>query len=200
MDARSAAGTPGRIRNGVPGRAAALKPAIRSVFPPESRGVQPFRLQRKKAIGRRGGAQPDSPAHPRNRKAESLGDTCRMGHCDSSARLSGASGVFTAGHGADGTAEKLVGVKTATPAARLLLLFIRAYQASLSPLMSSPCKFYPSCSRYAYEAIELHGARRGAWLALKRLSRCRPFSKGGVDFVPERSNSSQPHGLKEIAQ
>jgi len=200
MDARSAAGTPGRIPNGVPGRAAALKPAIRSVFPPESRGVQPLRLQRKKAIGRRGGAQPDSPAHPRNRKAESLGDTCRMGHCDSSARLGGASGVFTAGHGADGTAEKRVGVKTARPAARALLLAIRAYQASLSPLMSSPCKFYPSCSHYGYEAIEMHGARRGAWLALKRLLRCRPFSRGGVDFVPEPSDFSQPHGPKEIAQ
>jgi putative membrane protein insertion efficiency factor len=80
------------------------------------------------------------------------------------------------------------------------LLAIRAYQASLSPLMSSPCKFYPSCSHYAYEAIEMHGARRGAWLALKRLLRCRPFSRGGVDFVPEPSDFSQPHGPKEIAQ
>ena len=123
-----------------------------------------------------------------------------MGHCDSSPRLSGASGVFAAGHGADGTAEKRVGVKTARPAARVLLLFIRAYQASLSPLMSSPCKFYPSCSRYAYEAIELHGAWRGAWLTLKRLSRCRPFSRGGVDFVPQPSDFSQPPGPQEIAQ
>jgi hypothetical protein len=52
--------------------------------------------------------------------------------------------------------------------------------------MASPCKFYPTCSRYAEEALRLHGARRGAWLAAKRLLRCRPFSRGGVDFVPER--------------
>ena len=52
--------------------------------------------------------------------------------------------------------------------------------------MASPCKFYPTCSRYAYEAIEVHGAPKGAWLAAKRLLRCRPFSHGGVDFVPER--------------
>ncbi|MGA8449959.1 MAG: membrane protein insertion efficiency factor YidD, partial [Candidatus Acidiferrales bacterium] len=47
------------------------------------------------------------------------------------------------------------------------------------------CKFYPSCSRYAQEAIEMHGARRGVWLAMKRLGRCRPFTKGGFDPVPE---------------
>jgi len=54
-----------------------------------------------------------------------------------------------------------------------------------SSLLPSACKFHPSCSRYAYQAIALHGARRGAWLALKRLLRCRPFSPGGYDPVPE---------------
>lgn len=62
---------------------------------------------------------------------------------------------------------------------------IRAYQAFLSPLAPAVCKFHPSCSRYAYEAIELHGARRGGWLALQRLWRCRPFAPGGYDPVPE---------------
>jgi putative membrane protein insertion efficiency factor len=70
--------------------------------------------------------------------------------------------------------------------ARLLLAAVRVYQGFFSPLMPSACKFYPSCSRYAYEAIEGHGARRGAWLALRRVLRCRPFSPGGVDPVPER--------------
>ena len=73
----------------------------------------------------------------------------------------------------------------ATGAARGLLFAIRAYQAFLSPLMPSACKFHPSCSRYAAEAVELHGVRRGAWLALRRLLRCRPFSPGGYDPVPE---------------
>ena len=79
-----------------------------------------------------------------------------------------------------------------------LLLLVRVYQAYLSPLMPSACKFYPSCSRYAYEAVERHGARRGVWLAFKRLLRCRPFSPGGYDPVPEEDNREwqrgEPHG------
>jgi len=67
----------------------------------------------------------------------------------------------------------------------LLLVVIRLYQAFVSPVAFSACKFHPSCSRYAYEAVERHGARRGGWLALKRLWRCRPFGLGGHDPVPE---------------
>jgi len=68
---------------------------------------------------------------------------------------------------------------------------VRLYQAFLSPLMFSACKFHPSCSRYAYQAIEQHGARRGSWLALKRLVRCRPFSPGGFDPVPTAEELSE---------
>jgi putative membrane protein insertion efficiency factor len=67
----------------------------------------------------------------------------------------------------------------------LLLLFVRFYQIFFSPFLGGACKFYPSCSCYAQEAIAMHGARRGAWLAMKRLGRCRPFTKGGFDPVPE---------------
>lgn len=67
----------------------------------------------------------------------------------------------------------------------LLLLGVRFYQAILSPLMFSICKFYPSCSHYAAEALEKHGARRGLRLAAGRLWRCRPFTPGGYDPVPE---------------
>jgi len=69
--------------------------------------------------------------------------------------------------------------------ARALLFMLRAYQAMLSPLMPSACKFYPTCSQYAHEAVARFGARRGAWLALKRLLRCRPFHAGGFDPVPD---------------
>jgi len=58
------------------------------------------------------------------------------------------------------------------------------YQAFFSALMPSACKFYPSCSHYAAEAVRIHGARRGSWLALRRVSRCHPFTPGGVDLVP----------------
>lgn len=67
----------------------------------------------------------------------------------------------------------------------LLLLFLRIYVIFLSPFLGGACKFYPSCSNYAREAIERHGARRGAILALKRLLRCHPFTAGGIDFVPD---------------
>lgn len=66
-----------------------------------------------------------------------------------------------------------------------LLMAIRFYQAVFAPVMPVGCKFYPSCSRYAAEAIERHGAIRGARLALARLWRCRPFTQGGFDPVPD---------------
>ncbi len=55
--------------------------------------------------------------------------------------------------------------------------------------MPSACKFYPSCSHYAAEAVQVHGARRGSWLALRRVSRCHPFTRGGVDLVPDAAES-----------
>jgi len=55
----------------------------------------------------------------------------------------------------------------------------------LAPFVGGACKFYPSCSNYAYEAVARHGARRGSVLAIKRLLRCRPFTQGGFDPVPE---------------
>lgn len=69
-------------------------------------------------------------------------------------------------------------------AARLLLGAIAGYQR-LRVGRISPCRFYPSCSHYAHEAIEVHGALRGTGLALRRLSRCRPLGPHGIDLVPE---------------
>jgi hypothetical protein len=66
-----------------------------------------------------------------------------------------------------------------------LVAGIRFYQAVFAPVMPLGCKFYPSCSRYAAEAIARHGAIRGTRLALARLWRCRPFTQGGVDPVPD---------------
>ena len=80
---------------------------------------------------------------------------------------------------------RLSPVRSNRAAVWLLLLGVRFYQAILAPLMFSVCKFYPSCSHYAAEAIERHGARRGLRLAAERLWRCRPFTPGGYDPVPE---------------
>lgn len=67
---------------------------------------------------------------------------------------------------------------------RLLLAVVRAYQVAISPMLGMHCRFAPSCSSYASEAIERHGAARGAWLALRRIARCHPFTPGGYDPVP----------------
>lgn len=65
-----------------------------------------------------------------------------------------------------------------------LLALIRLYQLTLSPWLGSPCRYEPTCSRYAAEAIERHGAVRGVWLAAKRLGRCHPWGGSGYDPVP----------------
>jgi putative membrane protein insertion efficiency factor len=72
----------------------------------------------------------------------------------------------------------------------VLVLFIRVYQRLVSPLIGPRCRFYPSCSQYAAEAIQKHGAIRGIALALARLMRCHPWHPGGVDHVPDRVPSS----------
>lgn len=72
-----------------------------------------------------------------------------------------------------------------TPVAHLAVGAVRAYQWTLSPLMGGQCRFYPSCSNYAAEAIRCHGAGRGALLAAKRILRCNPWCDGGIDFVPD---------------
>lgn len=67
---------------------------------------------------------------------------------------------------------------------------IRAYQLGISPFMGQSCRFYPTCSNYALEALAAHGARRGTWLAAKRICKCHPWHPGGVDLVPPASSSS----------
>jgi putative membrane protein insertion efficiency factor len=66
----------------------------------------------------------------------------------------------------------------------ILILAVRGYQVSLGQLLPASCRYFPSCSAYAIEAIEKHGAARGAWLAAKRIARCHPFRPGGYDPVP----------------
>jgi putative membrane protein insertion efficiency factor len=73
-----------------------------------------------------------------------------------------------------------------TPVRLALLGLIAAYRVLLSGWLGGQCRFYPSCSRYAEEAIRVHGALRGGALAVWRLARCGPFTAGGVDHVPPR--------------
>lgn len=67
---------------------------------------------------------------------------------------------------------------------KILITLVRGYRYAVSPLLGNHCRFHPSCSAYAEEAIAKHGTVRGAWLAARRLSRCHPWHTGGLDPVP----------------
>ncbi|MFC3033229.1 membrane protein insertion efficiency factor YidD [Pseudoalteromonas fenneropenaei] len=70
---------------------------------------------------------------------------------------------------------------------QLALTFIKGYQRFISPLLGPHCRFNPTCSHYAISAINLHGMRKGSWLALKRILKCHPLNPGGDDPVPENA-------------
>ncbi len=72
------------------------------------------------------------------------------------------------------------------PAQRLVLALIRCYQYVLSPWLGNQCRYTPTCSEYAREAVERHGVLKGTWLALRRVARCHPWHPGGHDPVPPR--------------
>jgi len=67
---------------------------------------------------------------------------------------------------------------------QLLLLLLRGYQIAISPMLGPHCRFHPTCSQYAIQALEQHGTLKGSWLALRRITRCHPFHPGGHDPVP----------------
>lgn len=67
---------------------------------------------------------------------------------------------------------------------QLLILLVRAYQVSLGPMLPASCRYTPSCSAYAIEALQRYGALRGGWMAARRIGRCHPFRPGGYDPVP----------------
>jgi uncharacterized protein len=79
--------------------------------------------------------------------------------------------------------------------ARLVVGLLRVWQYLVSPVYGPTCRFYPSCSAYALEAVDRHGLVRGGWLALRRLGRCHPWNPGGVDPVPTRVRLL-PHGTQ----
>lgn len=71
---------------------------------------------------------------------------------------------------------------------KVLISIIQFYQKFISPLTPPSCRFYPTCSHYGVEAIKVHGALKGSWLTIKRISKCHPFHPGGFDPVPEKKH------------
>lgn len=79
-----------------------------------------------------------------------------------------------------------------SPAARALSAGVVTYQWTLRPFIGAHCRYHPSCSHYALEALRRHGAARGTWLATKRVLRCNPWTPGGLDAVPFQSEQATP--------
>lgn len=79
------------------------------------------------------------------------------------------------------------------PAKSIVLLMLRGYKRLLSPLLGTNCRFHPTCSVYAMQAVERFGVLRGGWLAARRIARCHPLSAGGIDPVPEHAISDCRH-------
>jgi uncharacterized protein len=154
-------------------------------------------MEHQEGAGKRGPAQPNPAPPPRNSEIASRGDSPGMGHCHTPAQLGGDGAVLGAeGRAFEAAAARRTGAESRrenthlngrakSVGAWVLLGFVRVYIVFLSPFFGGACKFYPSCSNYAHEAIAKHGARRGFVLAAQRLLRCRPFTKGGFDPVPE---------------
>jgi hypothetical protein len=74
----------------------------------------------------------------------------------------------------------------------VLIGLLKLYRAVVSPLYGEVCRYHPSCSAYAVEAVTVHGALRGTWLAARRLGRCHPWAHGGLDPVPPHRRASNP--------
>ncbi len=71
----------------------------------------------------------------------------------------------------------------------VLVALLRMYRFAISPLYGDVCRYYPTCSAYALESVQVHGAVKGSWLSVRRLARCHPWAAGGFDYVPPRKHS-----------
>ncbi len=81
----------------------------------------------------------------------------------------------------------------------LLIWALKGYRFAISPLYGQVCRYYPTCSAYALEAVETHGAVRGTWLAARRVARCHPWAAGGLDPVPPASTRRVPESAAPLA-
>ncbi len=87
------------------------------------------------------------------------------------------------------------GPKKVDPLKYGLVGLLKAYRLLISPLYGQVCRYHPSCSAYALEAVQLHGTLRGSWLAVRRLARCHPWAAGGYDPVPGHVPPSVPQSM-----
>jgi putative membrane protein insertion efficiency factor len=172
-----------RLRPGVPAWATQRREAAISTLSQQRTATNPFRLRDSEARGRRSRAQSRAtsiaggPAVLDSERGLRRRDLGTSGGIDGEVR--GAEG------GTDPVDAARPSDRRPGPAAKGALGLIRIYQATISPGLGNLCRYAPSCSHYAYEAIERHGLVKGAWLGTKRLLRCRPLGGSGYDPVPD---------------
>jgi uncharacterized protein len=172
-----------RLRPLVSARPSQQRPSADSAIGPERARMESLRLRNIKTGGQCGDSEPGQAPSARDIEAEPAAGGFRSG--DLGPDGGGGSPVFDLEDRADeapppGATNRRRGI-----AVRGALSLIRIYQRAISPSLGNVCRYEPSCSHYAYEAIERHGLRKGLWLSTRRLARCRPLGGRGYDPVPD---------------
>lgn len=180
---RSAVASSRRFRPRVSARTPQQRSAAGGAVDSERGGAEPLRLRDIEAGGQRGGEE-SSPS-PSARGPEAQPGARGLRHRDHGADGRGDGVVLGPQGGADHAVEAGQAARKPGLGARGVLSLIHLYQRTISPGLGNVCRYSPSCSHYACEAIERHGLVRGGWLSLKRLARCRPLGGSGFDPVPE---------------
>jgi putative membrane protein insertion efficiency factor len=161
---------------------------MRHLLPTQRPFPDPLGDYRAGASGERRGSQSGEATPAGGFPTPPRGHPGRMGHCLESAPRGSERPVPDAGSGNPASFPQSGGTQifggAAAPMKPAALALIRFYQACLSPVLPSACRYYPSCSTYAYEAVEKWGLWQGVGMAFRRLLRCRPFGGHGYDPIP----------------
>ena len=179
---RSPIASQGRLRPRVSAGTAQQRQAAGGPERSQRRDAESLRL-RDPEKGRRGG-RAQSGATPSEGDPEGVATAGRLRRGDFGATGSGVEHIRRSEAGIDDAVEAIEAPGRPGLAARVVLKLIHLYQNAISPSLGPLCRYEPSCSHYAEEAIVLHGLLKGGWLGLRRLSRCRPYGGRGYDPVP----------------
>jgi uncharacterized protein len=179
---RSPVAPSGRLRPRVSTGATQQRPPAGGADGSERPGAESLRVRDPEAGGQSRRAEPGTTASARDIAFVAAAGGLRRGDFGSSG--GGIEQLLRSEAGVDVAAE--AGATAGRPGigARVILSLIHFYQGAISPGLGSLCRYEPSCSHYACEAIEVHGVIKGSWLGIKRLSRCRPYGGCGYDPVP----------------
>ena len=179
---RSPIAPQGRLRPRVSAGTAQQRSAASGTERSEPGATESLRVRHSEAGGRRGGTQSRTAALEGDPALAAAAGGLRRR--DYGASRGGNEQLRGSEAGADDAAEAGTSARRLNLASRAILSLIHLYQRVISPGLGRLCRYEPTCSHYACEAIALHGALRGGWLSLKRLSRCRPYGGRGYDPVP----------------